>query len=71
VADPGSRESILRCDVAVSEAGFQWIDAGLDVAFDDDSRRRYRALSRVPPATRSARITEEAEFADRVVNMDW
>ena len=55
----------------IYQAGFEWIDAGLDVAFDADSRREYQALADAPPEARAAAISRESEFADRAANMDF
>ncbi len=55
----------------IYQAGFEWIDAGLDVAFDADSRREYRAFAGGPPEARAAAISRESEFADRAANMDF
>jgi hypothetical protein len=53
------------------QAGFEWIDAGLDVSFDADSRREYRAFADAPPEARTAAISRESEFVDRATNMDF
>jgi hypothetical protein len=55
----------------IYQAGFEWIDAGLDVAFDADSRRQYRAFADAPPEARIAAISRDSEFADRAANMDF
>jgi hypothetical protein len=55
----------------IYQAGFEWIDAGLDVAFDADSRREYRAFADAPPEARAAAISRKGEFADRAANMDF
>jgi hypothetical protein len=55
----------------IYKAGFEWIDAGLDVAFDADSRREYRAFADASPESRAAAISRESEFADRATNMDF
>ena len=53
----------------IYQAGFEWIDAGLDVAFDADSRREYRAFADAPPEARAAAIGQ-SEFADRAANKE-
>src|SRR6266568_2175830 len=53
---------------SIYQAGFEWIDAGLDVAFDADSRREYRAFADAAPQARAAAIAQKSEFADRAAN---
>ena len=55
----------------IYQAGFEWIDAGLDVAFDADSRREYWAFADAAPEARAAAIAQKSEFADRATNMDF
>lgn len=51
-------------------AGFEWIDAGLDVAFDEESRRDYRRLASDPKHRREL-IARHQHHADRAANFDW
>jgi hypothetical protein len=55
----------------IYQAGFEWIDAELDVAFDADSRREYRAFADAPPETRAEAISRASDFSDRAANMDF
>jgi hypothetical protein len=51
-------------------AGFEWIDAGLDVAFDEESRRDYRQLT-VDPQYRRELIERHQYHGERAANFDW
>jgi hypothetical protein len=51
-------------------AGFEWIDAGLDVAFDEESREDYRRLASDPQYRRKL-IERHQHLTDRAVNFDW
>lgn len=50
--------------------GFGWVDAGLDIAFDPESRSEYRALV-ADPQRRSEKIERHALMAERVMNFDF
>jgi hypothetical protein len=51
-------------------AGFEWIDAGLDVAFDEESRRDYRQLTGDSKYRREL-IERHQYHAERAANFDW
>jgi hypothetical protein len=51
-------------------AAFEWVDAGLDVAYDPESRDEYRKLM-ADPEFRRELIEHRSYETGRRANMDW